>query len=257
MKIRPVFLGLLAGIAGVVLLVLYMKRFEADASGGRKIELLVAVAPITRAKPITDDMLGTREMPQAYVDDRAVRASDREKIVGLRATQNVPVEQTITWSDVVATTDDQRDLSSLVQPGRRAMPIRVVFEDVLPLIHPGDFVDVIAVYGDLKESSVLLQKVLVLAAGSETGTDRSTADKRMQRATILTVSVSLQQAQLLALAMDKGRLTVVVRNPDDQQTAETPPDMSASMLGDQSKRQGVVTNIIKGPTALPSGPKAR
>ena len=67
MKIRPIFLGLLAGVAGVVLLLLYMKRFEDDASGGRKVDLLVAVAPIQRGKPIADEMLATREVARAMV----------------------------------------------------------------------------------------------------------------------------------------------------------------------------------------------
>src|ERR1700744_512535 len=115
MKIRPVFFGLFAGIAGIVLLLLYMRRFEEDASGGRRIALLVAVAPIDRGKLLTADMLGTREVPQAYVDDRAIRAGDRDKILGLKATNSIPVAQTIVWTDVVAMTDDQRDLSSLVQ----------------------------------------------------------------------------------------------------------------------------------------------
>src|ERR1700683_2858835 len=161
MKLRPVFLGLLAGVAGVVLLILYIRRFEEEASGGRMVELLVAVTPIQRGKPIADEMLGAREVPLKYVDDRAIRVSEKDKILGLRATSNVPVEQTITWTDVIATTDDQRDLSSLVQPGNRAMPIKVTFDDEITLIHPGDFVDVIGVFADTRESSVLLQRVLV------------------------------------------------------------------------------------------------
>src|SRR3984957_13846164 len=241
MKIRPIFLGLLAGIAGIVLLVLYMKRFEDDASGGRKVDLLVAVVPIQRGKPITDEMLGTREVPLAYVDDRSIRASDKEKILNLRATTNVPVQQTVTWMDVIATTDDQRDLSSLVQPGNRAMPIKVTFDDEITLIHPGDFVDVIGVFGETKEASVLLQRVLILAAGQETGSmERTPEQKRMLgRATTLTLSVSIQEGQLLALAMEKGKLTVVIRNPDDQKISENISAITSPPLGDSQKRQTI------------------
>jgi pilus assembly protein CpaB len=249
MKIRPVFFGLFAGVAGVVLLLLYMRRFEQDASGGRRIELLVAVAPIERGRPILEPMLGVREVPQAYVDDRAIRASDKGKIVGLRATTNIPVAQTIIWTDVIAMTDDFRDLSSLVQPGNRAMPIRVAIDDEIPLIHPGDFIDLICVANDTKESSVLLQRVLVLAIGTKTSDER-TMDRRFDRATTLTLSVSLQESQLLALAMEKGRLTAVVRNPDDQKVAETPPDLSPNTLNDTVRRQAVQTVRRHGPTPV-------
>ncbi|HEY2514076.1 MAG TPA: Flp pilus assembly protein CpaB [Polyangiaceae bacterium] len=244
MKMRPAFIGLLAGIAGVVLLVLYMKRFEDDASGGRSVALLVAVSPISRGKPITDDMLGSREVPAKYADDRAIRASEREKITGLRATSTIPVQQTLMWTDVVAMSDDQRDLSSLVQPGNRAMPVHVVFQDEVPLIHPGDFVDVLAVFSEGHQSTVLLQRVLVLSIGQETSYDRSVDKARSsQKATMLTLSVSLQEAQLLALAIDRGKLTAVIRNPDDMKVAETPPDINTSIFQNQPQREA-----IQGPT---------
>ncbi len=247
MKIRPLFVGLLAGAAGIALLLFYMRRFEQVASGGRRIELLAAVTPIQRGKPITDEMLGIREVPQAYVDDRVIRAADKDKIIGLRATTNVPVQQTIAWTDVIASTDEQRDLSSLVQPGNRAIPIRVVFSDEIALIHPGDFVDVIGVFDDTKEATVLLQRVLILATGSDTNNDRGLDRKPLQRASILTLSVSLQEGQLLALAMERGKLTVVVRNPDDQKIAETPPDLTTTTLTDSQKRQAVQSSFRRAP----------
>src|SRR5579859_2449676 len=142
MKIRAAFLGLLAGFAGVVLLFIYLRKYEQEVSGGPRVALLVAVAPIARGKPITADVLGTREVPIAYLDDRTIRARDKEKILGLSATTNIPVQQTIAWTDVIALNDSQRDLSSLVQPGNRAMPIRVAYSEQVGLIRPGDFVDI-------------------------------------------------------------------------------------------------------------------
>lgn len=257
MKFRPVLLGLLAGAAGVALLVIYLHRFEEEASGGRRVGLLVAVSPIQRGKPITADMLGTREVPLAYVDDRAIRAGDKDKIVGLHATTNVPVEQTISWTDVIAMTDAQRDLSSLVQPGNRAMPVRVAFEEQIPLVRPGDFVDVIGMFNDTHEASVLLQRVLVLASGTETGNERAGDKRQAGSATTLTLSVSLQEGQLLALAMQRGTITVVIRSPQDQTVAETPPDLSAATLADSQKRQGVQSRRRAAPIKLESELKER
>ena len=228
MKFQPVLFGLIAGVAGVVLLVMYMHRYEADVAGGRRVTLLVAAGPIQRGKPITAELLGTRDVPIAYADDRSIRDSERDKIVGLRATTNVPVEQTISWTDVIAMDDEQRDLSALVQPGNRAMPIKVGFEEEIPLIRPGDFVDVIAVYSDTHMASVLLQRVLVLASGHDTSNLAS--EKRGAHFSTVTVSVSLPESQLLALAMQRGSLTVVIRSPQDQSVAEAPPDVSPVTL---------------------------
>lgn len=249
MKFRPIVIGLLAGLAGVILLVIYLRRFEEEVSGGQRVGILVAVAPIVRGKAITAEMLGTRDVPLAYLDERAIRASDKDKILALVATTNIPVEQTIVWTDVIAMTDSQRDLSSLVQPGNRAVPIRVAFDDQVPLVRPGDFVDVIAVYGDTRESSVLLQRVLVLASGVETGNERPDSRKQ-QRSTLITLSVSLQEGQLLALAMSRGVLTVAIRSPQDQTVAETPPDLSVGTLFDPNKRESAAPRRRSAPVRL-------
>ncbi|HET9955600.1 MAG TPA: Flp pilus assembly protein CpaB [Polyangiaceae bacterium] len=242
MKLSPTWVGLLLATAGVGLQLLYMRRFEADVSGGRKIELLVAAQPLERGKPVRAEMLGVRAVPQAYVDDRAVRAEDRDKVVNLRATNQVPALQSLAWTDFIAVHDDQRDLSSLVQPGNRAMPIKVQSEESLELIRPGDFVDVLAVDADGREASVLLQRVLVLAAGLETSVERSSEKSTGPSARLLTVSVTLAEAQLLGLAQTIGRLWVVVRGAEDPRVFESPPDVSRSDLFDAHVRQNLQRN---------------
>jgi pilus assembly protein CpaB len=249
MKARSVLLGVVFALIGVGLLILYLRRYEQEVSGGRKIELLVAVTPLARGVPVTDEMLGTRQVPQAYVDDRAIRASDRDKVLNLRVATSVPVLQTLAWTDFIATTDDQRDLSALVQPGNRAMPIRVAVDDVLSMIHPGDFVDVISVSGDARDATVLLQRVLVLATGTNTNAERSALKKQPLRASTLTLSVSLAESQLLALANGVTKLTVVVRNPDDQRVVDS-QDVSIASVFDSAKRQTIQTSRRRGPIKL-------
>ena len=234
MKLRPVLIGIIVAALGVVLLLQYMKRFEDEASGGAKINLLVAAQPIERGTPVKEEMLGVRAIPQAYVDDRAIRATDRDKILNLRAVAKIPALQTLAWTDIIAATDEQRDLSSLVQPGNRALSIRVQSSDVVGLIRPGDFVDVMGVSVDGNASTVLLQRVLVLATGMETSTERSDNKQRFMRSSLLTLSVSLQEAQLLSLAQTASRLTVVVRAADDPRVMEAPPDVKRSELFDST-----------------------
>jgi pilus assembly protein CpaB len=251
MKVRPLLFGVIVALLGVVLQIAYMRRFEDQASGGAKIEVLVAAVPIERGKPITSEMLGMRAIPQAYVDDRFIRASEREKVVNLRAASSVPVQQTLAWTDLIANTDERRDLSSLVQPGNRAMPVRIQFEELLQLIRPGDFVDILAIDAEGRTASVLLQRVLVLAAGLETTIARG-PDKAPVRANLLTVSVSLQEAQMLGLAQTIGRVTAVVRNTGDPRVTDAPPDVTREQLNDANARQSV-QGIRRRPVRLEPG----
>ncbi len=247
MNRRALLLAVIVAALGALLLVFYVRRFEQEASGGERVKLLAVVKPIDRGVAITDDMLSAREVPQAYVEDRAVKASEKAKIVGLRVGNGVQPGQTLLWTDLAIATDERRDLSSLVQPGNRAVTVRASSSDDKShaLIRPGDYVDVVATMptgaAEGRTAVVLLQRVLVLAVGLETAPD-PIADKKegqAQRDLMLTLSLNLQEAQMIALAVEKGRLSVALRNPDDQRIVEGIPDMPASAIMDRGQREKV------------------
>ena len=79
MSKRALLLALIVATLGLVLMLLYVRRFEQQASGGERVQLLVAIKPIERGAVITDDVLAVREVPLAYVEDRAVKAAERPR----------------------------------------------------------------------------------------------------------------------------------------------------------------------------------
>ncbi len=260
MNRRALLIAAVLAALGAVLLVLYLQRFEQEASGGERVHVLMAIKPIKAGETIKDDMLAVRDIPLAYVEDRAVRESERPKVVGLRVGNKVQAQETLFWTDLAIASDEQRDLSSLVQPGNRAMFVRAKNGDKsFALIRPGDYVDVIgnmpADTGQNHQAVVLLQRVLVLAVGLETARqsvpDKSGNGSPETRDMVLTLSVGLQQAQLLSLAVEKGTLTVALRNPDDQRIVQGIPDMSSSALTDEKVRQ-TVQSVHRGPVRLES-----
>ena len=174
MNRRAFSLALLLAGAATLLLLLYMQRFEQEMSGGEPVEVLMAIKPIERGTVLTDDMLATRSVPIAYVEDRAIKAAERSKIIGLEAANTIQPQQMLMWMDLAITTEE-RDLSSLVQPGKRGFTVRATTGDDTrgnALIRPGDYVDVIVTMaGDQlgeQTSVVLLQRILVLAVGYDT-----------------------------------------------------------------------------------------
>jgi pilus assembly protein CpaB len=229
------------GILGVFLMLLYQRRFEHEASGGEKVKLLIAVKRLERGKPITDDAISVREVPLAYVDDRTIREVDKNKVLGLRLGTTVKEQQLLLWTDLATGSDDRKELSSLVLPGYRAVSIRAARDDSsMSLLRPGDYVDVIGVLGaggsEAKSAVVLLQRVLVLAMGNETSPDAiEQRDKGFQGENLLTLSLTLSEAQIIALAAERGRLAVAVRHPDDQQKAGV-TDINFDSLLDAKKR---------------------
>jgi pilus assembly protein CpaB len=250
---RAMLIAFVLGLISILLLLLYTRRFEREMSGGEPVRLLMTLKPLKRGTLITDDLLGYRDVPVAYVEERAIKSVERSKVVGVRAATAVPAQGLLQWTDLAVATED-RDLSSLVQPGRRAMTVHASGEDRKSnaLIRPGDYVDVLATMTDEGNSSatgeksvVLLQKVLVLALGLDTEPQAANASQNAkhqgQRDMALTLSLTLQETQLLTLASDKGRLTVALRNPEDQRVSEGIPDMQAGAIFDTTTREKIQT----------------
>jgi pilus assembly protein CpaB len=254
---RALLISLIVGGVGVLLLLLYLSRFEQEASGGERIRVLMAVKALEPNSVIGEEAVTVREIPLAYIEDRMIKAVEKPKIVGLRIGNKVEANQTLMWTDLAIAADERRDLSSLVQPGARAVSIRAESGDKsFALLRPGDYVDVIASMptpeGDKRNAVVLLQKVLALAVGLETVSQNLQNDEKgnERREMVLTLSVSLQEAQLLSLAQERGKLVVALRNPDDQTLIDQIPDMPSTALEDKDIRVRVQQARRTGPVRL-------
>lgn len=229
--------ALILTLVGTGLLHVYMQRFETEKSGGSPVAVVVVAQSLKRGATVAESSITVREIPAAYVDSRAVRASEKKKIVGVRVLNAVQAGQTLTWTDVAAA-GERRLLSSLVQPGFRAFNMKTRADAAtFELIEPGDRVDLISTLtgaGGQRTSSLLLQNVLVLAVGTNTGDEASVAAPSREGASkkeqVLTLSLKPESAQLLALAMDKGTVSVAVRNPDDVRVIDGASDVAQSAV---------------------------
>lgn len=258
MNQRALVIALLVSMLGGALLYVYLRRFEREASGGEPVAVLVARTPIEVGQPISEDMLTPRMIPRAYLEDRAVLEAEKPKILGLRVGHTVQAQQTLLWTDLAIAMDERRNLSSLVQPGMRAVTIRADFDDKsFALIRPGDRIDVIATLPqpdkpDARSAVVLLQNVLVLAVGTDFEADGAGAKNDSGGAMILSLSLNVQEAQLASLAQEKGKLSVALRNPDDVRVTEGMSDLDSSALVD-TKVRTQVQGIRKGPVKIEQG----
>ena len=252
MNRRRLISALVAAALAALLWIAYQQKFEMEVSGGEKIKVLIAARVLEPGANLTEEAFIVREVPQAFVEDRAIREVERGKALGLRLLNGLQPGQSLMWTDVVTTDDTKRELSALVPAGSRAVSIRMSADDASSkLIRPGDYVDVIGVIGqstsgstDTRSSTVLLQRVLVLAAGLQTG---ATADDKRAKSSnfsseydsLLTLSLTVPEAQMLSLAAERGRITVALRNPADPRTFERPSELPSGTLLDSERREAI------------------
>jgi pilus assembly protein CpaB len=248
MNRKALWVSVAAVLIGLLLLVVYQRQFERETSGGPKVRILFAVNDIIAGEALQAAKLGFREIPEAYLEDRHIRQSDMNRVIGVQAGGAVRANQALLWTDLATTSNGRRELSLLVRSGMRAVTVRAdATSSFSGLIRAGDRVDV---FGTMSRSNVeadrvtlpLLQNVLVLAAGRDLGgevaaaqpgaastqpapTGASRADVAM-----VTLSVTLEEAALLVFAQDRGRLSMVMRNPDDINVVEGLPETTMSNL---------------------------
>jgi pilus assembly protein CpaB len=239
---RLLLISLLLAAAGVALLLLYMRRYETDVSGGTRVQLLTVISPAPRGTVLTEEMLGVREVPVSYVEPRAVKAAELAKVRGIRTAIDLDPQDSLLWTDLAVSVDD-RDVSALLQPGNRAFSVEARQGGAAgnDLIRPGDYVDVLATFsnqvagGRAGTTVLLLQRVLVLAVGNETqrqafqaGNDQGSALGR--RAASLTLSLKIEEAQMMALAVRQAELSVVLRSAGDSTVTEGLPNLTPDNL---------------------------
>jgi len=245
-KVRASLVALVLAVTGGLLLATYLKRFEEEAIGGPKTPVLVLVKTLEPGEILKDEDLVERPVPLAYLEARAVRGSDRHRVVNLRTSVPLKAQETLMWTDLVTAGEEHRDISALIKPGMRAAAIRAEGA-VAAHAQPGDRVDVIATL-DKPGSSVgersaivLLQNVLVLGRKSD-GAPATGGTRDML------LSVTLPQSEVLAVASEKGKLSVALRSTDDLRVQDGVPEFSS--------RELLAAEVKTAPARGPRGPQS-
>jgi pilus assembly protein CpaB len=141
-------------------------------------------------------------------------------------------------------------LPPVIPDGMRAVSVRVnEVIGVAGYVLPGSRVDVIATASPTNEvkdmtSKVVLANVLTLTAGTRIEQDQK--DGKAVQVTVVTLAVSPEQAERLALASTEGKIQLALRNPLDQSAPATPGIKPAVLLG-----------AVKGTTPAPQTASAR
>lgn len=251
---------IIAGVLGLVaaLLVVVYLSSQSDGGGSTRavpdLRVVVAAQPIAAGDKITSDMLTTRELPQAAVAADAL--TDQALALGQVARYPVARGEQLVRSRLVEAPKVQA-LSFQIPPGLRGMTIPVSTNNTpAALLAPGDFVDVIVSVDailltgraptgaivtagrDLKGTATLLQNVQVLSVDrnyADTGvvydaSTRAAPPAEKDRVSFVTLAVTPDQAQLLWLAQDNGKLTLVLRPFGDDAVVPLTPRLEPLTL---------------------------
>ncbi len=214
-------------------------RLEAErarmAGDNAVVRVIVAGIDLPAGALIDADSVAVREMPARYVSVSAVTEARFEELEG--QVLKVPIRAGEPVLDT-AVEPPQSGFSDRVRHGIRAMTITVdEVNSVSGMLRPGDRIDLLfstrtpelgSASGEI--ATPLMQDLKVLATGRDVTDTGFRRDPGAAFSTI-TVEVLPEQAQKLVLAQRSGRLTALLRNPDDRNPTPAGPLDVFSLLG--------------------------
>lgn len=214
--------ALLFGVLAAFSVSRYLSSAQAYTKNLNKV--VVAKVAIPVGTKIIAEQVMMAQFPKESTPDGAFDSAD--KLVGRVAVMNISAREAITEGRL-APEGTAAGLSAVIPEGYRAMTVKV--DDVVGIsgfIMPGTLVDVVVVINPEEGagrkdpiSKIVLQNIKVLANGQNI--DQPQDQREANSVKAITLQVTPEQAEKLALAATEGKLQLVMRNSTDQGDEQT------------------------------------
>jgi len=229
--IVSVVLGLVAALVARS----YMSnRIEEIESGhkGKLIEVVVAKADLERGAILTPETVAIRQIPVDFAHEQAITPATYDAAAGETLAFAVKSGQLILWP--MLQEKKAPAFSHRVEVGRRAMTVPVdEISSISGMLEPGDMIDLMVTVdrSGRKITLPLLQNVQVLATGQRSIDDPKSGERREY--STVTLDTTPKQAQQVIAAREEGRITALLRNPQDKEMLADAALNLDSLLGPQ------------------------
>jgi pilus assembly protein CpaB len=224
--------ALVFGLLAAVSVSRYLSSTQALAKSLNKVAVAKVAIPL--GTKIIPEQIMLVQFPAESMPDGTF--DNLDKLAGRVAVVNIAAREPITESRL-ASEGTAAGLSAVIPEGYRAMTVKV--DDVVGIsgfIMPGTLVDVVVVItpeettnGRGPISKIVLQNIKVLANGQNIDKPENERDANSVKA--VTLQVTPEEAEKLALASSEGRLQLVMRNSIDQDDEETKGVNKQTLLG--------------------------
>jgi pilus assembly protein CpaB len=203
--------------------------------------ILVAMKPITAQEQLKAENIKLEQWPKNLVPKGAL--TKIEEIEGRRVKHALSPGEPILQNKLVGEQDKRPTIE--VPPGYR---LKAVHADAVSavgnLIQPGDRVDVLVYLKNFKggaqmqATSTILQDIKVFAVNDQWRANDESGDSIATKN--VTLLLTPEQAERLTLASELGKVSLVLRSPDDNLKTEVSHGTTASDLfgvGDEKNRE--------------------
>jgi pilus assembly protein CpaB len=197
------------------------------------VSVVVAGTDLRAGSLLSSQTVAVREMPRAFLHSDAVLAEKWSDIAGRVLAHAVRSGEPVLRSRLAQ--DMSAGFSGQLSAGMRALTFPVDEESSLSgMLSPGDRVDIFftTTAGNETVTVPLLVSVPILATGIRTVANAAFVPDRQQAGSYrtVTVSVSPEDAAKITLAQDSGKITLTLRQPEDQDRGQVARITKSALL---------------------------
>lgn len=205
---RIQILAIIAAIFTVIMVYFFLGGVK-EASQIPSASVVQSAVDIKANTEISAEMVKLVEIPETAVTQNAMTTI--ESVVGKVSTGDIYTGEQIIASKLAEPGVSTKELSYLVEPGKRAVTVAVdAVSGIAGLIEPGNKVDVIVVYDESNVAGTILENIPVLSVGKRMTSGASVSLEDVYE----TVTLSLDPAQSLKIrqAEAKGTISMALRS---------------------------------------------
>lgn len=234
MKKNILFIIIFAGLSSVFATLYLYDVGQKNKNMSQQVKVVVANQKIEQGKVITKDMLKEIAVPKQYAQPKYISNIKNFYI------DNKPIYISVIsfeegeqiTSSKVSSISSGLGLSNTIPNDKKAITLVFNYNEVNGIITSGSKVDLISIaeyenknHNYEEASCVILQNILVLAVGKDViGAVKNNKDIEEQLVSTnvpITLAVSIEEAQKIFLAQEKGILKLVLRPTADERIGDT------------------------------------
>lgn len=185
-------------------------------------KVVVAKYDLVAGEVVSTDNMAVRELPVEFLPGSVLRPERFESVSGMRVSRAMRSGEPLLHEALQPA--DPGGLSNRVRQGIRALTLSVdEINSVSGMLRPGDRIDLLLTarppgtdsHAAAELTKPLLQDLLVLATGRKLGPSSEEAQGTRPFSTI-TVEIGPEEAKRVVVAQRAGKLTALLRHPDDR-----------------------------------------
>lgn len=241
-------IAVLLGVGASVIAISYLNQRVADIearSRGQMRSVVVALHDLKKGERVTNRTVGVRKVPVEWTHSGAITpeqfARADNAVLAYPAMKGEPV----VWAQL----ENAREaaFSTRLVSGRRAVTVPVdEISSVSGMVEPNDRIDVVvSITRDNRNYTfTLLQGITVLATGSQISPGDKESDGRPRTFTTITLDTTPEDAKRIIAAREIGRVTALLRAPNDIGNV-------SSVRSDAHSLLGLVTGVVASESSVP------